>query len=309
MANRVAIGSRGTPTTLSSSTVTVQVVDFVYNQIGVGGGFAVTYAVIRLANTVSLSGSITLTMPNGDTYTTSNYTYSATGSIQTYTGGSSNPLLFAPYVKLNAYDETQYQSTPITIGTPESNGVFIGGLNTSSGSGTSSDPYGKANVLGVNDGTMENTTFDSGAHIGAGLQVFDYYQGTLSTSTSTKSITSTITHNWGTYTGQTSEPAYAFRWAPSAAYDSGTGKVTRVYPPWHQFNEANTGFFPNTTQELEYYRCWVSGNNTNSIDVQAMNRNIVIPSSGSTTDVGVAETFYWALVIFYEPNYLGGNSL
>lgn len=306
MANRVAIGSRGVPTTLSSSTVTVQVVDFVYNK---NSSNQVTYAVVRLANTVSLSGSITLTMPNGDTFTTSNYTYAATGSIQTYTGATANDLLYAPYVKLNDYDQTDFGNAPITIGVPESKGVFISGLDTSSGSGTSSSPYAKANVLGVNDGTMENTTFDSGAHVGGGLQVFDYAQGTLSTTTSSHSVSTTYTHNWGDYTGQTSEPSYAFRWSPSNDYNSSTGKAETVYYPWNQENEELSGFSPNQTFTVRSYHCMVIANNTNSITIRARNRVTTGPVGGSTSTTGVAETFYWSLVIFYEPNYLGGNSL
>ena len=185
MANRAAIGLRGKPTTLSGSGNTYQVVDYVYNQIGIGNGFAVTYAVVKLATTFSLSGTITLTMPNGDTFTTSSYSGSNTGSIQTYTGGSANPVMYGPYVQLSDYGETDYQSTPITVGAPESRGTFISGLDTSGGNaGTSSDPFPGADVVGVsNKGVLENTTFDSGAHIGGGLQVFYYLLGTVNVAT------------------------------------------------------------------------------------------------------------------------------
>ena len=53
-----------------------------------------------------------------------------------------------------------------TVNSEDLRGVFISGLNTSSGSGTDASPYASANVVATNaSGQLEATTFDSGAHI------------------------------------------------------------------------------------------------------------------------------------------------
>lgn len=318
MANRAAIGLRGKPTTITNGSNTFQVVDYIYNQIGVGGGFAVTYAVVRLATTASLSGSITLTMPNGDTFTTSSYTYSGTGSIQTYTGGSANPLMYAPYIKLSDYDETDYQNTPITIGAPESRGAFISGLNSSSGSGTSSSPYAKADVIGVsNKGVLEATTFDTGAHIGGGLQVYRVYQDDLEITTSTSQGLKyiDITHNWGKVTGAgtNDRPAYAVRWTPSSAITNGVATI--AYPPWDQERYQETGFTnPTEVNRYYYFKPILSASTKDTLRLQARSWEITISSSGYSQGVptgsGAPDNhFYFGLVIFYEKNFKNGESL
>ena len=320
MANRAAIGLRGKPTTITNGSNTFQVVDYIYNQIGVGGGFAVTYAVVKLATTASLSGSITLTMPNGDTFTTSSYTYSGTGSIQTYTGGSANPLMYAPYIKLSDYGETDYQNTPITIGAPESRGTFISGLDTSgSQAGTSSDPFPGADVVGVsNKGVLENTTFDSGAHIGGGLQVFYYTQGTVNVAT-TDSLGIRyvdITHNWGKKTGAgtNDRPAYAVRWTPSTHIVNGLANI--AYGPWDQFTQSETGFYPNETETDKYYyfKPIISANTKDKIRLQARSWQASISGTSSSSSVPTGtgapdRNFHYALVVFYENNFKNGDSL
>ena len=320
MANRTAIGLRGKPTTITNGNNTFQVVDYIYDQIGVGGTFAVNYAVVRLATSPPISGSITLTMPNGDTFTTSNYTYSVTGSIQTYTGGSANPLFYGPYIKLSGYGETDYQNTPITIGAPESRGAFISGLSTGGGNaGTSADPFPGADVVGVsNKGVLENTTFDSGAHIGGGLQVFYKTQGTINVATTdTNGIRYVdITHNWGKKTGAgtNDRPAYAVRWTPSTHIVNGLANI--AYGPWDQFSQSETGYFPNVTETEKYYyfKPIITANTKDTIRLQARSwqssvTNGVFSSSVPDGSGTPDRNFHYALVVFYENNFKNGDSL
>ena len=225
MANRAVIGKRTTPTTISDGTTTVNVLQVEYDYIHSGGYYRIR-AVLRLANAVSFNSSanLTLTMPDGTTYVEDDWTYQNTGNYQTTYGSMYAPPggVQAPLIKLNDYGETEYSNTPIVIGAEGGRGAFISGINTSSGSGTSSSPYAGANVIGVDEGRLESTTFDSGAHIGGGLSVYKVYQGILSTSNTSywngnRGHTGVnITHDWGRnhdVLTSTRVPAYALRFS------------------------------------------------------------------------------------------------
>lgn len=225
MANRAVIGKRTTPTTISDGTTTVNVLQVEYDYIHSGGYYRIK-AVLRLANAVSFNSSanLTLTMPDGTTYVEDDWTYQGTGSYQTYYGSSPQPPggVSAPLVRLNDYGETAYSNTPIVIGAEGGRGAFVSGINTSSGSGTSASPYAGANVIGVDEGRLESTTFDSGGHIGGGLSVYEVHQGILQTSNTSywngnRGHTGVnITHNWGRnhdVLTSTRVPAYALRFS------------------------------------------------------------------------------------------------
>lgn len=224
MANRAAIGNRTSPTTVSDGSLETQVTKVIYNYASSGGSYFITQAFIELLeNPGGFSGDITITMPDGSTYVEDDYLQVISGSTNAFNAGGGSTQVNAPFVRLDDYGETAYSNTPIIIGGPEGQGLFISGLDTSSGSGTSASPYAAANVLGTsNTGQLENTTFDSGAHIGAGLQVYKVYQGVISTSNTTffngnrGHGGTTINHNWGDRNGITSSstlPQYALRFS------------------------------------------------------------------------------------------------
>jgi len=225
MANRAAIGKRIRPTTISDGTTTREVHAVYYNYYNAPGPNAtITKTYVRLDSTVSFNSSanLTLTNPDGTTYVESNWQYNA-NDISIYTVSGASGVAVGPSIYLIGYTQSDYNSNPIDIGGPDSDGLFISGLDTSSGSGTSASPYAAADVLGTSTtGQLENTTFDSGAHIGAGLQVYKVYQGVISTSNTTffngnrGHAGTTINHNWGDRNGITSSstlPQYALRFS------------------------------------------------------------------------------------------------
>jgi len=225
MANRAAIGKRIRPTTISDGTTTREVHAVYYNYYNAPGPNAtITKTYVRLDSTVSFNSSanLTLTNPDGTTYVESNWTYNS-GDISIYTVSGASGIALGPSIYLIGYTQSDYNNNPIDIGGPDSDGLFISGLDTSSGSGTSASPYAAADVLGTsNTGQLENTTFDSGAHIGAGLQVYKVYQGVISTSNTTffngnrGHAGTTINHNWGDRNGVTNSstlPQYALRFS------------------------------------------------------------------------------------------------
>ncbi len=225
MANRAVIGKRISPTTVSDSNGTsTQVTKVIYNYASSGGSYFITQAFIELLeNPGAFSGDITINMPDGSTYVEDDYLQVFSGSTNAFNAGGGSTQVNAPFVRLDDYGETAYSNTPIIIGGPEGRGAFVSGLNTSSGSGTAASPYAGANVIGTsNSGQLENTSFDSGAHIGGGLQVYKVYQGILQTSNTSfyqgnrGHAGVTINHNWGDRNGVTSSstlPAYALRFS------------------------------------------------------------------------------------------------
>ena len=225
MANRAVIGKRISPTTVSDSNGTsTQVTKVIYNYASSGGSYFITQAFIELLeNPGGFSGDITITMPDGSTYVEDDYLQVISGSTNAFNPGGGSTQVNAPFVRLDDYGETAYSNTPIIIGGPEGRGAFVSGLDTSSGSGTTASPYSGANVIGTsNSGQLENTSFDSGAHIGGGLQVYKVYQGILTTSNTSfyngnrGHAGVTINHNWGDRNGITSSstlPQYALRFS------------------------------------------------------------------------------------------------
>jgi len=121
VANRVALGQldkaiRVTGTGIPENTF-VKLRE--YNQISSGGSFFVTAVGIGLTKTptASPSGDITLHFPDGETFVSDSYTSSGTSTtstLQTYTGGSNNPVIFAPWIYLTDYGENDFQATPLS---------------------------------------------------------------------------------------------------------------------------------------------------------------------------------------------------
>lgn len=123
MANRVALGQldkaiKVTGTGIPENTF---VKTRQYNQLSSGGGFIVTDVGIQLTKTptASPSGDITLHFPDGKTFVSDSYSSSGTATgltptLQTYTGGSSNPVIRPPWIYLNDYEESNFQATPLS---------------------------------------------------------------------------------------------------------------------------------------------------------------------------------------------------
>ena len=224
MANRAVLGKRTQPTKISDGTTTREVHAVYYNYYNAPGPNAtITKTYVRLDSTVSFNSSanLTLTLPDGTTYVESNWTYNA-GDISIYTVSGASGVALGPSIYLQGYTQTNYNSNPIVIGGPEARGAFVSGLDTSTGAGTSASPYGGANVIGVSNGALEATTFDSGSHIGGGLQVYKYYQGILHTNYNSYwngnvgHAGININHNWGEEVGVSNTsilPAYALRFS------------------------------------------------------------------------------------------------
>lgn len=196
-----------------------------------------------------------------------------------------------------------------TVNSEDLRGVFISGLNTSSGSGTDASPYASANVVATNaSGQLEATTFDSGAHIGGGLQVYDYFQGSLiQTSINDEEMYTDITHNWGldqygsSHSGKT--PAFAFRWTPSQEISGGV--ATKTYHPinyyFHETYEEYEEEEENSSETEYFVRVEAQHINANTIRVYFENYD----TEGQYSNQGI----YYALIIFYEDDYNGGKSI
>ena len=200
----------------------------------------------------------------------------------------------------------------LTINSEDLRGVFISGLNTSSGAGTDASPYAAANVIATNaSGQLEPTTFDSGAHVGGGYQPFFWTQGTFlqSYSSSDKEMQTTVTHNWGrdTYgvdnTG-TQRPLFAFRWTPSSELIAGLAQKT--YPPvnfYRVFEGAYDEEEDTEASEEEFFRVEAVHLNANQMKIHfdAYGEGDIEGSGGNS--------IAWALIVFYEDDFNGGKSV
>lgn len=197
-----------------------------------------------------------------------------------------------------------------TVNSEDLRGVFISGLNTSSGSGTDASPYAAANVVATNaSGQLEPTTFDSGAHIGGSLQVYKYYQGSLiqTTQYTHDEMSTDITHNWGldqygsSHSGKT--PAFAFRWTPSQEVSGGV--ATKTYYPINYYRQETFEEYEEdeeNSNETEYFvRVEAEHIDANRIRVYFDNYDTDYNNGNS----GI----YYALIIFYEDDYNGGKSI
>lgn len=200
----------------------------------------------------------------------------------------------------------------LTVNSEDLRGVFISGLNTSSGAGTDASPYASANVVATNaSGQLEPTTFDSGAHVGGGYQPFFWDQGTFvqSSSYTTQEMETTVTHNWGrdTYgvdnTGS-QRPLFALRWSPSSELVAGLAQKT--YPPvdyYRVFESEYDEEEDSSTTEEEYFRVDAEHVNANQINIH------FDAYAGGDLDESGMNSIAWALLIFYEDDFNGGKSI
>lgn len=199
----------------------------------------------------------------------------------------------------------------IRINNEDLRGVFISGLDTSSGAGTDASPYAAADVLGTNaSGQLEPTTFDSGAHVGGGYQVYSYHQGTLTTTSTNDTVSTTVTHNWGrdTYgvgnTG-TQRPLFAFRWTPTSEIVNGL--ATTAYPPigftdvYELTGDPGDEEEEQSESEEQFLTIEATHDNSNQIEITLEAHS----SEGGSGLVGIG----WALLVFYEDDFNGGKSI
>lgn len=200
----------------------------------------------------------------------------------------------------------------IRINNEDLRGVFISGLDTSSGAGTDASPYASANVVATNaSGQLEPTTFDSGAHVGGGYQPFFWDQGTFlqSGDYSDMEMETTVTHNWGrdTYgvgnTG-TQRPLFAFRWTPSSELVAGLAQKT--YPPvnYYRVFEGEYDEEEDTeSSEEEFFRVEAVHLNANQIKIH------FDAYGGGDIEGSGMNSIAWALLVFYEDDFNGGKSV
>lgn len=201
-----------------------------------------------------------------------------------------------------------------TVNSEDLRGVFISGLNINSGSGTDASPFASANVIATNaSGQLEPTTFDSGAHVGGGYQVYSYHQN-LHTQASDDEDSIIITHNWGldqygvTNANTAVTPAFAMRWTPGTEIVNGLATKT--------YSAVDTYYFETETlsQEEEeegdtaeesaaYFEIHARHKNANQIQIDFVAYN---EEEGYYTP---AQQFGWAVVVFYEDDFNGGESL
>jgi hypothetical protein len=192
------------------------------------------------------------------------------------------------------------------ISTSTDRGLMISGLNTSSGAGSSASPYAGADVTATtnNKGSAPHS-FDSQEHSAGGLHVFYYTQFTITGGGGTASIN----HYWGrdlNITDNNARPAYALRWSFST--DISSGIAQRCYPP-AIYNGSTDEYDEDNDETIEY-----QVDDGISIDLSSSTKNTLVvenPQAADSTNSGTAsnDTKYCALVVFFEDNTLGGESL
>lgn len=198
----------------------------------------------------------------------------------------------------------------VRINNEDLRGVFISGLDTSSGAGTDASPYASANVVATNaSGQLEPTTFDSGAHVGGGYQVYSYHQDTVLFTAFQEDYTTTITHNWGRDTHGvdntgSQRPLFAFRWTPNSEIVNGV--ATKAYPPiaYVSVYELTSNYDEeeeDSENEETFLTVIAEHENPNQI-------SITIEAYSSEAGGGVAG-LGWALLVFYEDDFNGGKSI
>ena len=202
-----------------------------------------------------------------------------------------------------------------TVNSEDLRGIFISGLDISSGTGTDANPYASANVIATNaSGQLEHTTFDSGAHVGAGYQVYSYHQG-LHTQASEDEDEIIITHNWGldqygvTNANTAVTPAFAMRWTPGTEIVSGLATKTysaidTYYFETETLSEEDDENGENAEESAIYFQIEAVHKNANQIQI-----NLVAYSEEEGYYQYPAQQFGWALVVFYEDDFNGGKSL
>ncbi len=201
-----------------------------------------------------------------------------------------------------------------TVNSEDLRGVFISGLDISSGAGTDASPYASANVIATNaSGQLEPTTFDSGAHVGAGYQVYSYHQG-LHQQASDDEDEIIITHNWGhdqygvTNANTAVTPAFAMRWTPGAEIVNGLATKTYSAVETYFLEQTQGDNFGDEDEDegqeyAAYFEIRAVHLNANQIQINFVAYN---EEEGYYTP---AQQFGWAVVVFYEDDFNGGESL
>ena len=179
MANRVITGQTTTSVAVSGSGIASGThAEFrFYNEI-FAGGFYVTDVAIKLTKTPTSTptGDITLTFPDGSTFVSDSYSSSGTSTgltptVQTYRGSSANPVIRPPWIYLNDYEHSDFQSTPLSDDVVNGDPEF--GMKVS-----------KAGV-DVTTATNKQLLFNSAqtrtAQIYAGANALNFYESTTAT--------------------------------------------------------------------------------------------------------------------------------
>lgn len=201
-----------------------------------------------------------------------------------------------------------------TVNSEDLRGIFISGLDVSSGSGTDASPYASANVIATNaSGQLEPTTFDSGAHVGGSYQVYSYHQG-LHTQASEDEDEIIITHNWGldqygvTNANTAVTPAFAMRWTPGAEIVNGLatktyGPIDTYYFETETLSQEDEEDGENAEESTTYFQINAVHKNANQIQIH------FVAYSEEESYYTPAQQFGWAVVVFYEDDFNGGESL
>jgi len=202
-----------------------------------------------------------------------------------------------------------------TVNSEDLRGIFISGLDVSSGSGTDASPFASANVIATNaSGQLEPTTFDSGAHVGAGYQVYSYHQDLITQNNEDENDV-VITHNWGfdqygvTNANTAVTPAFAFRWTPSAEIVNGL--ATKTYGPVDYYYQETETISQEQEEEGEEGLEQIIELSVSAVHLNANQININLTAydheEGYATNP--SNQIGFALVVFYEDDFNGGKSL
>ena len=154
--------------------------------------------------------------------------------------------------------------------------------------------------------------------VGAGLHVFYRSQGIISANTASGQLATPnsvdITHNWGTTGGHGTDerPLFAVRW--NRPQDLSGGVAQRVFTPnnasFFEEDVTITGEDEDDQEEdvvqLEYAEgCKVSHQSNNVIRIQNFSMGIY----GDNQSFLQGNSLYYAIVVFYEHDWTGGNGL
>lgn len=195
-------------------------------------------------------------------------------------------------------------------------GLMISGLSTSQSgrNGSASTPYNRADVTTVDSNNKGNQphNFDSQEHVGGGMHVYSYHQGTLAAG-----ALISIAHNWGTVNSAATadRPLYAVRWSYATDLTNGIAHTTRT--PGSYFATEVTGGGNNFDGEPGFggggsqntYKVFegLLTSHTNKDTIKLTSRMLGDNNQGANNHSG--HTIYWALLVFYEDDYNGGRSI
>mgnify|MGYP003627856320 CR=1 FL=1 len=184
-------------------------------------------------------------------------------------------------------------------------GLMISGLSTSqTGRNGSSAPYNRGN---------QPHNFDSQEHVGGGMHVFYYGQGTL-----TAGATAYISHAWGTTnsTATADRPLYAVRWSYSTDLTNGVAVRTRT-PGSYFATETSSGsgfddepgFGGGGGGGSTTYKVFegLITEHTSKDQIKLTSRMIGDNNQGANNHNG--HTIYYAILVFHEDDYNGGRSI